>query len=55
MPKYIANEYLTHKEKVVKPGEDIELTKDQAKRLGSKVSAKTEAGAVENVEVVKEK
>lgn len=38
MPKYIANGYLVHKGKVVQTGGEIELTKDQADRLGDKVT-----------------
>lgn len=38
MPKYIANSYLLHQGKVVQTGTEIELTKEQAERLGEKVS-----------------
>lgn len=37
MPKYIANAYLVHKGKVVQTGNEVELTKEQADRLGDKV------------------
>lgn len=38
MPKYIANGYLLHKGKVVQTGNEVELTKEQAERLGDKVA-----------------
>ncbi|MBP3950335.1 hypothetical protein [Bacillus suaedae] len=37
MPKFIAKSYLTHKGNIVQPGNEIELTEAQAKRLGEKV------------------
>ncbi len=37
MPKFIANAYLLHKGKVVQTGQELELTKEQAERLGDKV------------------
>lgn len=45
MPTYTAKEYLLHKGSVVKPNETLELSNEQAKRLGDKVSivAGTEA------------
>lgn len=42
MPKYTANAYLSHKGEVVKPGVAIELTEEQAKRLGDKVVGSNE-------------
>jgi len=42
MPKYTANAYLVHKGAVVQTGKSIELTEEQAKRLGDKVSPSTE-------------
>lgn len=42
MPKYTANAYLVHKGEVVQTGKSIELTEEQAKRLGDKVSPSTE-------------
>lgn len=38
MPKYIAKSYLVHKGKVVQTGSEVELTKEQAERLGDKVT-----------------
>ncbi|HLR58912.1 MAG TPA: Rho termination factor N-terminal domain-containing protein [Pseudogracilibacillus sp.] len=38
MTKYIAQAYLSHKGNIVKPGEEIELTKEQSERLGDKVN-----------------
>ncbi|MCR1833061.1 hypothetical protein NSA56_01450 [Oceanobacillus caeni] len=38
MPKYIANAYLVHKGKIIQTGNEVELTKEQAKRLGDKVT-----------------
>lgn len=38
MKNYIANAYLVHKGVIVKPGEELELTKKQAERLGEKVT-----------------
>jgi hypothetical protein len=37
MPKYIANAYLVHQGKIVQTGNEVELTEEQAKRLGDKV------------------
>lgn len=37
MPKYTANAYLVKDRKIVKPDEEIELTKEQAARLGDKL------------------
>lgn len=37
MPKYTSNAYLTKDGKVYRPGKEIELTKEQAERLGDKV------------------
>jgi hypothetical protein len=37
MPKYTANAYLVHKGAVVQTGGEVELTEEQAKRLGDKV------------------
>lgn len=38
MPKFTANSYLSHKGELVKPGVVIELTEEQAERLGDKVA-----------------
>ena len=38
MPKYTANAYLAHKGKIVKPGEELELTAKQADFLKDKVT-----------------
>lgn len=38
MPKYTANAYLSHKGKIVKPGEELELTAKQVEFLKDKVS-----------------
>lgn len=43
MPKYIANAYLLHNGSVVQTGGEVELTKEQAERLGDKVSPVKEA------------
>lgn len=43
MPKYTANAYLVHKGAVVQTGNSIDLTEEQAKRLGDKVSLSAEA------------
>lgn len=48
MPKYTANAYLVKSGKIVKPGEEIELTKEQAARLGDKL--KDAPGIDEEVE-----
>lgn len=37
MPRYIANSYLLHQGKVIQTGGEVELTKEQAERLGNKV------------------
>lgn len=37
MPNYTANAYLIKDGKIVKPDEEIELTKEQAARLGDKL------------------
>lgn len=50
MPKYIANEYLTHEEKIFQTGTEIELTEEQATVLGNKVSI-TEEGKLEGFTV----
>lgn len=42
MPKYIANGYLKHKGVMVSPGEELELTFEQAKHLDDKVKPKKE-------------
>ncbi|WP_445506797.1 DUF7210 family protein [Niallia sp. 03190] len=55
MPKYIANAYLVHGEEIIQIGSEVELTKEQADRLGDKVSAKTKAGATNNIVVTEEK
>lgn len=39
MTKYISKAYLSDKGKIVKPGEELELTKEQAYRLGDKVES----------------
>jgi hypothetical protein len=57
MPKYIANGYLVHKGKVVQTGDEVELTKGQADRLGDKVTAvevKKEEEPKEEAKVKKE-
>jgi hypothetical protein len=38
MPKYIANAYLVHNGAIVQTGHEVELTEEQAERLGEKVS-----------------
>lgn len=38
MPRYQANSYLAQNERVVKIGEELDLTVEQAKRLGDKVT-----------------
>lgn len=38
MPKYQANEYLAHEGKVIQTGEYLDLTDEQAERLGHKVT-----------------
>lgn len=38
MPNYIANGYLVHEGKVVQTGNEVELTDEQAHRLGDKVT-----------------
>lgn len=38
MPKYTANTYLVHNGAVVQTGGEVELTEEQAKRLGDKVT-----------------
>lgn len=38
MPKYIANGYLIHKGKVIQTGNEVDLTDEQAARLGDKVT-----------------
>lgn len=38
MPRCIANAYLSHKGKIIKPGQEIELTEKQIERLGEKVT-----------------
>lgn len=50
MPKYIANTYLNHEDKIYQTGSEIELTDEQAKVLGDKVSI-TEAGKLEGFTV----
>ncbi|OKL36997.1 Rho termination factor N-terminal domain-containing protein [Domibacillus mangrovi] len=42
MPKYISNAYLAHAGKIVQPGEPLELTEEQADRLGDKVELSEE-------------
>ena len=42
MPKYESNAYIAQGGKVFKPGEEIALTEEQAKRLGAKVTKKDE-------------
>lgn len=37
MSKYVANAYLVHHGQIVEPGEELDLTEEQAKRLGNKV------------------
>ena len=39
MPTYIAKKYLVQNGKVVQTGGEIELTEEQAKKLGEKVTA----------------
>jgi len=50
MPKYKANEYLLHEDKIVQTGQEVELTEDQAKSLGDKVTL-TESGKLETYTV----
>lgn len=38
MPKYTANAYLVHQGKIVPIGETVELSAEQAERLGEKVT-----------------
>jgi hypothetical protein len=38
MPNFKANAYLVHNGKVVQTGDDLELTEEQAERLGDKVT-----------------
>ncbi|MCM3396483.1 hypothetical protein M3638_01365 [Oceanobacillus profundus] len=38
MPKYIAKSYLVHKGKIIPTDGELELTKEQAERLGEKVT-----------------
>ncbi|CEI81302.1 hypothetical protein BN997_01120 [Oceanobacillus oncorhynchi] len=45
MPKYTAQAYLSHKGKIVKPGEELELTAKQADFLGDKVTEVKRAAA----------
>lgn len=60
MPKYTANAYLSHKGKIVEPGEELELTVKQATFLKDKVSevkkgaAKSSANSDEKKEEQKE-
>jgi hypothetical protein len=37
MPKYVANAYLTKDGKTIEPGQEVELTAEQAARLGDKL------------------
>lgn len=50
MPKYIANAYLKHEDKIYQTGSEIELTQEQAKVLGEKVTI-TEEGKLEGFTV----
>ena len=43
MPKYVANELLSHNGAPVKPGEKLILTEKQAEKLGGKVSPTPES------------
>lgn len=43
MPKYVAKSYLLHEGKIVRDGEEVELTSEQAERLGDKVQNPTVA------------
>lgn len=45
MPTYTAKAFLLHKGQTIKPDETLELTNEQAKRLGDKVSIITDAVA----------
>lgn len=38
MPKYTANAYLIHNGSIVQTGGEVELTEEQAERLGDKVT-----------------
>lgn len=38
MPKYTANAYLVHNGVIVQTGGEVELTEEQAERLGDKVT-----------------
>jgi hypothetical protein len=37
MPKYTANAYLVHNGAIVQTGQEVELSEEQAERLGDKV------------------
>ncbi|MGE7650486.1 Rho termination factor N-terminal domain-containing protein [Peribacillus frigoritolerans] len=50
MPKYKANEYLLHEEKIVQTGQEVDLTEEQAKGLGDKVTL-SESGKLEDFTV----
>lgn len=39
MPKFTANDYLMHNGSIVEPDKEVELTAEQAERLGDKVTA----------------
>lgn len=43
MPEYIAKAYLLHNGKVVEPEKPLELTEEQAEKLGEKVAPTQEA------------
>lgn len=55
MPKYIAKAYLLHKGQVIKTGNEVELTEEQAKKLGEKVAITEESKiAIEKQDIVNE-
>lgn len=55
MPKYIANVYLVHNGAVVQTGQTVDLTEEQAERLGDKVSPSAETSLEDkNVAELKE-
>lgn len=43
MPQYKANAYLAHKNKIVRPGDTVELTKGQGNLLGDRVTLISES------------
>ncbi|POD46284.1 hypothetical protein BKM15_25930 [Pseudomonas syringae pv. syringae] len=47
MPKYIAEAYLVHEGAIIQEGQTVELSEEQAERLGDKVSPSTETALEE--------